>query len=213
MFPAMYIVGLSCFPQTVFEFSFLPFCNKKGIMYNIKILKEKNRIYISGSEISREDFEKGIEELELVCLNMKPNFTCVLDLREYGLLIENHVDLIKKGQERIWGAGLGKAIRIVPRSMLVFYKSELAKKWAFFYEAEYVTSLQEADEILDRYQEQLDNQNRNNIKEMYKIIDMNNWEDNQLYANFKDASVRLKQLRGSGRQHAIIVNSKTLLDV
>ncbi len=176
-------------------------------MYKIKISKEKNRVYISRLGTNREDYEKGIEELELICLNMKPNFTCVLDLRDAEIVPGNHLDLIKKGQDRIWGAGLGKAVRIVPYSMLDLYKYELAEKLVFSYKAEYVTSLRAADEILDRYRTQLGNQNRNNKREMYKIIDMNNWEDNKLYNGFKDAYRRLKQLRSLGRQHAIIVNA------
>jgi len=97
--------------------------------------------------------------------------------------------------------------------MLGLYKSELEKQSNSFYPAEYVTSLKEAEEILDRYEAQLDHQKRGYIGGMYKIIGMNNWEDNELYNNFKEALLRLKQLRRSGGQHTIIVNAKTLRNV
>ena len=72
---------------------------------------------------------------------------------------------------------------------------------------DYVTSIQEAETILDSYKEDIDRNKSPVENENFKIIDMDGWEFEKCYLTYGEAVNNLKKIRKTGRQTAILVDA------
>jgi hypothetical protein len=169
---------------------------------------KKNRIYITIADTNRQELEVTIKKIEVAALALRPNFTCIADFRfAESLLIENR-DLLEKGQKILSDMGIGKTVRLVTEEQtenLQFQTLDIVRSG---YEIEYATTHKTAEKILDNYKREIGwtdrRPQRGNLA--FKIIDQGGWEDEQYFIKYKDALKRLKHIRKSGRNNAIIVS-------
>ena len=75
------------------------------------------------------------------------------------------------------------------------------------YQTHFVTSIQEAETILDSYKEEIDSHKSPVENERFKIIDMDGWEFEKCYLTYDEAVKNLKKVRKTGRQTAIVVDA------
>ncbi len=176
----------------------------------VSINPQKNRIHIKFLDMSRKELELTVMKIEVAVLELNRNFTCLLDFRlADSLLIENR-DLLERGQKVLMEVGIGKAVPLVTQQQIESPQFQILDVVRSGYEIEYATSTKNAMRILDNYQrelEQLDRQPRRG-NSLFKIIDKNGWEDEQQFVNYKSALKRLKKVRKSGRNDAIVINVK-----
>ncbi len=176
-------------------------------MYQIRTDSRKNRLYLTFEDPNRQEIRKALHEIEKLCLTLHPNFTCLTDLRKCKSITEESKDLFEKKQNRMWGLGVGKTVRVIPGTdagliLLNFLRSITTQCLT-----DYVTSIQEAETILDRYKEEVDRLKGPSANEKFKIIDMDGWEYEKRYLTYDDAIKSLKYIRKSGRQTAIVVDA------
>jgi HD-GYP domain-containing protein (c-di-GMP phosphodiesterase class II) len=176
-------------------------------MYQVRKDSKKNRLYLTFAEPSRQELRKALKEVEKLCLTLQPNFTCVTDLRGCVPIIEENKDLFEKKQNRIWGLGVGKTVRVIPESDSSLNLVQSLRSIAVQYQTDYVTSIQEAETILDTYKEEIDRHKSPVENEMFKIIDMDGWEFEKCYLTYDEAFKNLKKIRKTGRQTAIVVGA------
>ena len=111
----------------------------------------------------------------------------------------------------MWGLGVGKTVRVIPGTdagliLLNFLRSITTQCLT-----DYVTSIQEAETILDSYKEEVERRKGPSANEKFKIIDMDGWEYEKRYLTYDDAIKSLKYIRESGRQTAIVVDAAVSL--
>lgn len=175
-------------------------------MYQVRTDVKKNRLYLVFGDPSRQELRKALKEVERLCLPLEPNFTCLTDYRNCMLVNADSKDLFEKKQNRLWGLGVGKTVRIIPdsdigKTLMQFFRSMNSQ-----YQTDYVTNFQEAEAILDSYSEEISRCQVPAANEIFKIIDMDGWEYEKRYLTYDEAIKNLKQIRKSGRQSAIVVD-------
>ena len=180
-------------------------------MYRARTDLKKNRLYLTITEPNRKTLIKALKEVEQLCLALKPNFTCLTDLRNCEIISESDQDIIEKAQNRMWGLGLGKAVRIISDTNTDKSLVDILRAISAEYPIAYVKSVQDAEEILDSYKRGLDSDRGLTEKEKYKIIDRYGWEDENRYLTYEEAIKDLKQIRRSGHETAIIVDARVFI--
>lgn len=181
-------------------------------MYRTRTDLKKNRLFLTIKEPNRKTLIKALKEVEQLCLALKPNFTCLTDLRNCKIISESDQDIIEKAQNRVWDLGLGKAVRIISDSNTDKPLVDMLGAISAEYPITYVTSVQTAEEILDSYKREIDSHKGLTEKEKYKIIDRYGWEDERRYLSYKEAIKNLKQIRRSGRKTAIVVDARVFIN-
>jgi hypothetical protein len=176
-------------------------------MYQVRTDFKKNRLYLTFAEPNRQDLKKALKEVEKLCLTLQPNFTCLTDLRNCMPIIEENKDLFEKKQNRMWGLGVGKTVRVIHDSDAGMTLEQFLRSIPVQYQTDYVTSIQEAETILDSYKEEIDRYKNSAESEMFKIIDMDGWEFEKCYLTYDEAVKNLKKIRNTGRQTAIVVDA------
>jgi len=176
-------------------------------MYQVRTDSKKNRLYLTFAEPNRQELRKALKEVEKLCLTLQPNFTCLTDLRNCMPIIEENKDLFEKKQHRIWGLGVGKTVRVILDSDLGMTLVQSLRSITVPYQTHYVTSIQEAETILDNYMEEIDSHKSPVENERFKIIDMDGWEFEKCYLTYDEAVKNLKKVRKTGRQTAIVVDA------
>jgi hypothetical protein len=122
------------------------------------------------------------------------------------LINEDSKDLFEKKQNRLWGLGVGKTVRVIPDSDIGTTLVQFFRSMNSQYQIDYVINFQEAETILDSYREEIDRCQGPAANEIFKIIDMDGWEYEKRYLTYDEAIKNLKQVRKSGRQTAIVVD-------
>jgi hypothetical protein len=176
-------------------------------MYQVRTDFKKNRLYLTFTEPNRQELRKVLREVEKMCLTLQPNFTCLTDLRNCMPITEENKDLIEKKQNRMWGLGVGKTVRVIPDSEVGMTLVQSLRSITVQYQTDYVTSIQEAETILDSYKVEIDRHKSPVENEMFKIIDMDGWEFEKCYLTYAEAVKNLKKIRMTGRQTAIVVDA------
>ena len=176
-------------------------------MYSARTDLKKNRLYLTITEPNRKTLIQALKDVEQLCLDLKPNFTCLTDLRNCKIISESVQDIIEKAQNRMWGLGLGKAVRMISDSNTDKPLVDMLHGVSAEYPVAYVTRVQVAEEILDSYKREIDSHKGLTEKEKYKIVDRYGWENENRYLTYKEAIKNLKQIRRSGRETAIIVDA------
>ncbi len=176
-------------------------------MYQVRTDFKKNRLYLTYTEPNRQELRKVLKEVEKLCLTLQPNFTCLTDLRNCMPITEENKDLFERKQNRMWGLGVGKTVRVIPDSDVGMTLVQSLRSITVQYQTDYVTSIQEAETILDSYKEEIDRHKSPAENEMFKIIDMDGWEFDKCYLTYNEAVKNLKKIRKTGRQTAIVVDA------
>ena len=175
-------------------------------MYQVRTDSRKNRLYLTFAEPNRQDLTRALKEVEKLCLTLQSNFTCLTDLRNCMPISEENKDLFEKKQNRMWGLGVGKAVRVIADSDLGMTFERFLRSIPVQYPTEYVTSIQEAENILDSYKEEIDRHKSPAEREIFKIIDMDGWEFETCYPTYDEALKNLKKIRKTGRRTAIVID-------
>jgi hypothetical protein len=176
-------------------------------MYQVRMDSKKNRLYLTFAEPNRQELRKALKEVEKLCLTLQPNFTCLTDLRNCMPIAEENKDLFERKQNRMWGMGVGKTVRVIPDSDIGMTLVQSLRSIAIQYQTDYVTSIQAAETILDNYKVEIDRHKSPVENEMFKIIDMDGWEFETFYLSYDEAVRNLKKIRKTGRQTAIVVDA------
>ncbi len=120
-------------------------------MYEVRIDKVKNRLYLSANEIFRREAREFAEIIERECKKLKPGFTCITDLRRYKRQIGKVDRIIHDVQALLAKAGMKKVVRVVsPESAEVELQFEAISVLKIGYSAYTTTSMKIAEEILDK---------------------------------------------------------------
>ena len=176
-------------------------------MYQVRTDSRKNRLYLTFAEPNRQDLRKALKEVEKLCLTLQANFTCLTDLRNCMPVTGENKDLFEKKQNRMWGLGVGKAVRVIADSDLGMTLLSSLRSIPVQYPTDYVTSIQQAEDILDSYKEEIDRHKSPVESEIFKIIDMDGWEFEKCYLTYDEALKNLKKIRKTGRLTAIVVDA------
>lgn len=174
----------------------------------VSISPRKNRIHIKFLDMSRKELEITVMKIEVAGLELNSNFTCLIDFRLAGSLLMENKDLLDRGQKALIKMGIGKAVVLVTQLQIENPQFQILDIVRSGYEIEYATSTKSAKRILDNYTKeiaQLSKQPRRS-NSLFRIIDRDGWEDQHKFARYKHAVKRLKKVRQSGRNHAIIIN-------
>ncbi len=84
----------------------------------VSISPRKNRIHIKFLDMSREELEITVMKIEVVGLELNPNFTCLIDFRLAGSLSMENKDLLDRGQKALIEMGIGKAVPLVTQQQI-----------------------------------------------------------------------------------------------
>jgi len=174
-------------------------------MPNLTYDPKKNRLYIRLKGTAASELEWVRSEIERIFPLLKPDFTVLTDLRLCGQFSLNDVPLIKIVQNRLWKLGVVKAARVVLDPEASASRSEVLNLVHGGYPASFATSVEAAEELLDRYIMWMHEQNSR--REPYKFVDMDGWEDSRIFESFADAEKHLWSVRRKGRPNAIIINA------
>lgn len=119
-------------------------------MHEVHVDTSKNRLYVTiGKLEGREEMETIIEKISAACQELQPGFGCLTDLRDYEVGEEADEKYIFRGQKVMVDAGLKTVVRVRKQfgawGHFQFDKSSVA----LGYHAQNVTSIKEAESILD----------------------------------------------------------------
>lgn len=109
----------------------------------------KNRLYLNFKCVGRDEL---LEEIRLIAEEVKKlrtGFTCLTQLWENRPLTEKEERYIRLLQEFLALVGLAKVVRVGPKS--THEQFDLMSREAAKYSAEYVDTLEQAEEILDAF--------------------------------------------------------------
>jgi hypothetical protein len=115
----------------------------------VSVDAEKNRlnIIVTGA-LRKEEMEKICADL-IVCMpELKPGFDVVTDLTQCKLAHLSGVPAFKKITNILLENKVGKVVRVVGKAKLVFNQISRITEHIQGYKAIYVSTLEEADEIL-----------------------------------------------------------------
>ena len=88
-------------------------------MGKVRIDPKKNRIYIILTGRTLEEYVEIVEQIEEATLALKPNFTCLTDLRYIGdAEPQQYREILMKGQQALAEIGIGKSVRLVTKDQL-----------------------------------------------------------------------------------------------
>ena len=122
-----------------------------NIMHKVFADLPKNRLYIILGTVSSEDetrffVNKVLNEVK----KLRHGFTCITDLRDFGLSNGMNDDFMQDCQEILWEGGIRKAIRITEESDMGFcFDFEKKSKVWPAYHTNNMLSMEEAEASLD----------------------------------------------------------------
>ena len=123
-------------------------------MHEVKADLNKNRIYITIGKIDSEAEMKSIvDEVKFECRKLKKAFTCLTDLRNYEYQDEIFEHYIKEAQEALLAAGMLKVVRVHRKVGVLGHLQFETVSLDLGYRAKNVTSIEEAEKILDEVTE------------------------------------------------------------
>ncbi len=119
-------------------------------MHDVRIDLEKNRLYITvGKRENQDEIKTIVEKVGQACQTLKPGFTCVTDLREYEVGPEEDEKYIYQTQKTMVEAGLKNVVRVRKQFGALGHFQFDKQSVALGYHARNVTSIEEAERILD----------------------------------------------------------------
>lgn len=123
-------------------------------MHDIKADIEKNRIYITVGKLEGEaEMQALAQSVKTECQKLKKGFTCITDLRKYEVQDEQFEKYVKQTQEAMVQAGLSQVVRVRRETGLLGHFQFDNVSMDVGYHAENVTTMEEAEKILDKSNE------------------------------------------------------------
>ncbi len=120
-------------------------------MYDVKADIDKNRIYITIGKLEGEEAMQALAQaVKSECQKLKKGFTCITDLRKYEVLDDHFEYYVKQTQEAMIAAGLSNVVRVRRETGLLGHFQFDNVSMDVGYHAENVTSMEEAERILDK---------------------------------------------------------------
>jgi hypothetical protein len=119
-------------------------------MHDIRADIEKNRLYVTiGTLTDEAEIKTIVEKIKKSSAGLKPDFSCLTDLREYDLETEDLEMYIVQAQKAMVAAGLGRVVRVRKQfdslGHFQFDKSSVSVG----YHAMNATSIEDAEKMLD----------------------------------------------------------------
>jgi len=119
-------------------------------MYDVKTNIDKNRIYITIGKLKGEvEMQALARTVKSECQKIKKGFTCITDLRKYEIQEDIFENYVKETQEAMIAAGLSKVVRVRRETGLLGHFQFDNASMDVGYHAENVTSMEEAEKILN----------------------------------------------------------------
>ena len=119
-------------------------------MYDVKTDIDKNRIYITIGKLEGEaEMQALAQTIKSECQKLKKGFTCITDLRKYEVQDEQFEIYVTKTQEAMIAAGLSKVVRVRRETGLLGHFQFDNASMDVGYHAENVTTMEEAEKILN----------------------------------------------------------------
>ncbi len=119
-------------------------------MHAVRADAGKNRIYITIGKIEDEaEMQSLVDKAKSECGKLSDGFTCLTDLRGYEFQDEIFEKYIKEIQESFLARGLSKVVRVHRWSGLLGHIQFDNVSLDLGYSGENVTSIEEAERILD----------------------------------------------------------------
>lgn len=119
-------------------------------MYDVKTDIDKNRITITIGKLEGEtEMQILAQAVKAECQKLKKGFTCITDLRKYEVQDDMFENYVKETQEAMIAAGLSKVVRVRRETGLLGHFQFDNASMDVGYHAENVTSMEEAEKILN----------------------------------------------------------------
>ena len=119
-------------------------------MYDVKADIEKNRIYITIGQLEGESAMQALAQtVKTECQKLKKGFTCITDLRKYEVQDDRFEKYVTQTQEAMIEAGMSKVVRVRRETGLLGHFQFDNASMNVGYHAENVTSMEDAEKILD----------------------------------------------------------------
>ena len=119
-------------------------------MHDVKTDKTKNRIYITIGKLEDEAEMQAISQtVKTQCQTLEKGFTCITDLRKYEVQDDLFEDYVKQTQAALIAAGMSRVVRVRRETGLLGHFQFDNVSADVGYHAENVTSMEEAENILD----------------------------------------------------------------
>ncbi len=178
-------------------------------MSSVKADKKLNRLTIVLAATTREELSKAVADIQAAALKLEPDLTCLTDFRKAWDLLAENGDLLEKAQRYLLKIGVGKAVRVLNPEQFNSPAFKLLDTQHTGYRYSYATSLEEGEQILDDFRQELirgTNISRSG-KGLFKYMDRSGWEQDAPAVDFDSTLKRLRKLRKKGRKNAIIVDT------
>lgn|GEM_PF-804156 len=178
-------------------------------MSSVKVDKKLNRLTITLTARNREELARVIEAVKSAASELEPDLTCLTDFRHvWDLLLENG-DLLNKAQQHLLKIGIGKAVRVLKPGQFNTPSYRILDGLPTGYRYSYATSLEEGEQILDNFRQELIRGTRSTRdgKALFKYMDRSGWEQDTTATDFQRVLRRLRKLRKKGRKNAIVVDA------
>lgn len=178
-------------------------------MSSVKVDKKLNRLTITLTARNREELARVIEAVKTAASELEPDLTCLTDFRHvWDLLLENG-DLLNKAQQHLLKIGIGKAVRVLKPGQFNTPSYRILDGLPTGYRYSYATSLEEGEQILDNFRQELIRGTRSTRdgKALFKYMDRSGWEQDTTATDFQRVLRRLRKLRKKGRKNAIVVDA------
>jgi hypothetical protein len=119
-------------------------------MYDVTADIEKNRIYITVGKLEGESAMQALaQKVKTECQKLKKGFTCITDLRKYEVQDDQFENYVTQTQEAMIEAGMSKVVRVRRETGLLGHFQFDNASVNVGYHAENVTSMEDAEKILD----------------------------------------------------------------
>lgn len=119
-------------------------------MHSIRADVDKNRLYVKIGKIEDEaDMQSLVDKVKSECAKLADGFTCLTDLRGYEYQGEVFEKYIKELQQACLARGMSKVVRVHRWSGLLGHMEFENVSLDVGYSGRNVTSIQEAERILD----------------------------------------------------------------
>lgn len=119
-------------------------------MYDVTADIEKNRIYITVGKLEGESAMQALAQaVKAECQKLKKGFTCITDLRKYEVQDDRFENYVTQTQEAMIEAGMSKVVRVRRETGLLGHFQFDNASMDVGYHAENVTSMEDAEKILD----------------------------------------------------------------
>lgn len=119
-------------------------------MHEVRVDLTKNRLYVTvGKKESQDEIKTIVEKITQACKTLKPGFTCLTDLREYEVGPEEDEQYILQTQKTMVEAGMKNVVRVRKQFGALGHFQFDKYSVMLGYHARNVTSIKEAEKILD----------------------------------------------------------------